>query len=315
MDKKVFRAGKEVEGLRLDLFLTGVTPEFSRSVLQKLCSQGFVLVDGREQYKPSLRLQEGQIIELTVPPPPPPNAEPEEIPLDIIYEDSDLLVLNKARGMVVHPAAGHQQGTLVNALLAHCHVLPTAEEKSRPGIVHRLDKDTTGLLMVAKSNLAFRSLAEQLKEREVKREYRAVVHGAPPAVQGAVNAPLGRNPRDRKKFAVVERGKGRHAITHYFVLSKNRTAPFPFSYISLQLETGRTHQIRVHMAYLGCPVVGDPLYGPQRSPYKVKGQLLHARKLGFIHPRHKEYLEFIVEPGDEFLPFISEGRLEENEGL
>ena len=304
MEKKVFRVGAEAEGLRLDLFLTDAAAELSRSVVQKLCAGGFVLVDGIEQYKPATRLREGQSIELTVPPPPPPNAEPEEIPLDIIYEDSDLLVLNKAKGMVVHPAAGHQRGTLVNALLSHCHVLPAPEDKSRPGIVHRLDKDTSGLLMVAKSERAFRSLAEQLKDRTVNREYRAVVHGVPPAVKGTVNAPLGRNPRDRKQFAVVERGRGRHAITHYRILSKNTKAPF--TYLSLQLETGRTHQIRVHMAYLGCPVVGDPLYGPHRSLYKEKGQLLHARKLGFLHPRHGEYMEFIVEPGEEFLPFTTD---------
>ena len=302
----------EKEGLRLDLFLAGAAPELSRSVVQKLCLQGNVLVDGKEQYKPSLRLREGQKIELTVPPPPPPNAEPEALPLDIIYEDSDLIVLNKAKSMVVHPAAGHQRGTLVNALLSHCHVLPAPEDKNRPGIVHRIDKDTSGLLMVAKSDHAFRSLAQQLKDRKVNREYRAVVHGVPPAIKGSVNAPLGRNPRDRKQFAVVERGKGRHAVTHYRILSKNKEGPF--TYLSLKLETGRTHQIRVHMAYLGCPIVGDPLYGPQRSPYKELGQLLHARKLGFIHPRHNKYLEFIVEPGEEFLPFITDGR-QEDEGL
>ncbi|MEW5921806.1 MAG: RluA family pseudouridine synthase [Bacillota bacterium] len=310
MDKKVFRVGEEEEGLRLDLFLVGAAREISRSAVQKLCREGFVLVDGKEQQKTGLRLKEGQKVELTLPPPPDAKAEPEKIPLDIVYEDRDLLVLNKSRGMVVHPAAGHQRGTLVNALLAHCSVLPPAWEKSRPGIVHRLDKDTSGLLVVAKSEKAFRSLAQQLKDRKVKREYRAVVHGVPPQVQGTINASLGRDPRNRKKFAVVREGTGRRAVTHYRLLAKNG----PFSVLSLHLETGRTHQIRVHLAYLGCPVVGDPLYGPQRSPYRQTGQLLHARKLGFLHPRNGEYLEFIVEPGEEFHPFLP-GGYGENEGL
>lgn len=300
MEKKEYRVGERDDGLRLDLFLAGTAAEFSRSYAQKLCRQGLVLIDGKEQCKAGFRLRHGQIIELYLPPPPQPKAEPEAIPLDIIYEDDDLLVLNKARGMVVHPAAGHRQGTLVNALLAHCRALPAAEEKNRPGIVHRLDKDTTGLMVVAKSDLAFRSLAQQIKDRKVKREYRAVVHGTPPVKQGTVNAPLGRDPHDRKKFAVVQSGKGRQAVTHYRVLVKNG----PYSLLAVELETGRTHQIRVHLAHIGYPVVGDPLYGPKRSPHRGKGQLLHACKLAFQHPRSGEYLEFTAPPGEEFQPFI-----------
>lgn len=309
MEKRTYRVEEKETGMRLDLFLAAAASDLSRSAAQKLCDRGLVLVDGSEQQKSSFRLQKGQLVELLPAPPPEPNARPEEIPLDIVFEDADVLVLNKPRGMVVHPAAGHQEGTLVNALLAHCYALPPAAEKNRPGIVHRLDKDTSGLLMVAKTDLAFQSLAQQLKDRSVTREYRAVVHGVPPAKKGTINAPLGRNPRERKKFAVVQRGSGRHAVTHYRLLGVKQKGPF--SYLSLRLETGRTHQIRVHLSYLGCPVVGDPLYGPKRSPYREQGQLLHARKLGFTHPRSGAYVEFIREPGNEFLPFISQGRPED----
>lgn len=307
MDKKVFSVRAEEDGLRLDLFLVGAAQEYSRSALQRFCREGFVLVDGEKQQKTGFHLKQGQQVELTLPPPPPAKAEPEEIPLNIVYEDNDLLVLNKPRGMVVHPAAGHQRGTLVNALLAHCRILPAAGEKNRPGIVHRLDKDTSGLLVVAKSERAFRSLAQQLKDREVKREYLAVVYGVPSPPQGTIDAPLGRDPRNRKKFAVVREGMGRRAVTHYRLLAKNG----PYALLSLKLETGRTHQIRVHLACLGCPVVGDPLYGPLRPPYRQAGQLLHARKLGFKHPLDGRYMEFTAEPGDEFQPFFPGGYGEE----
>lgn len=303
MEKKECRVGEQDDGSRLDHFLAGTADELSRSYAQKLCRQGLVLVDGKAQCKAGFRLRHGQKIEFFIPPPPPLKAEPEAIPLNIVYEDDDLLVLNKDRGMVVHPAAGHQQGTLVNALLAHCRSLPGAAEINRPGIVHRLDKDTTGLLVVAKSEPAFRSLAQQLKDRKVKREYRAVVHGTPPAKQGTVNAPLGRDPHDRKKFAVVQSSKGRQAVTHYRLLGQNG----PYSLLAVHLETGRTHQIRVHLTHLGCPVVGDPLYGPKSSPHRGKGQLLHACKLAFYHPRSGEYVEFTALPGEEFLPFMPEG--------
>ena len=303
MEKKEYRVAEQDDGLRLDHFVAGTAEELSRSYAQKLCRQGLVLVDGKAQCKTGFRLRHGQKIEFYLPPPPRLKAEPEAIPLNIIYEDDDLLVLNKARGMVVHPAAGHRQGTLVNALLAHCRELPDAEEKNRPGIVHRLDKDTTGLLVVAKSDLAFRSLTQQIKDRKVKREYRAVVHGTPPGKQGTVDAPLGRDPHDRKKFAVVQSGKGRQAVTHYRLLGTNG----PYSLLAVQLETGRTHQIRVHLTHLGCPVVGDPLYGLKRSPHRGKGQLLHACKLAFHHPSSGEYIEFTALPGEEFRPFMPEG--------
>ncbi len=306
MEKKVFYVSAAEEGLRLDLFLVAAAVELSRSTIQKLCREGFVLVEGEEQRKTGLRLKKGQKVELLLPPPREAKAEPEAIPLQIVYEDKDLLVLNKPRGMVVHPAAGHQRGTLVNALLAHCGILPETGTKSRPGIVHRLDKDTSGLLVVAKSERALRSLTQQLKDRKVKREYRAIVHGAPPSSRGTIDRPLGRDPRNRKKFTVVQEGTGRRAVTHYRLLARNG----PYSLLSLSLETGRTHQIRVHLAYLGCPVVGDPLYGPRRSSYKHGGQLLHACKLGFWHPADGNYLEFTAEPGEEFQPFLPQGYTE-----
>ncbi len=303
MEKKVFVVEKEKDGCRLDHFLAACGGGASRSFWQGLCRRGLVFIGGK-QGKPAHRLKEGQLVEAIVPAPEVMEAEPEEIELDILFEDSDLLVVNKPRGMVVHPAAGHRSGTLVNALLAHCRDLSRVGDRIRPGIVHRLDKDTSGLLVVAKNDAAFQHLAGQLKERKVKREYRAVVHGSPPAGEGTVDAPLGRDRLHRKKISVRENGTGRRAVTHYRVLESKG----PFSLLSLRLETGRTHQIRVHLAYMGCPVVGDPLYGPARSPYKKMGQFLHARTLGFIHPRSGEYLEFTAEPGDEFYKLFLPGR-------
>jgi 23S rRNA pseudouridine1911/1915/1917 synthase len=307
MEKKFYTVKTGEEGRRLDLFLTSRERSLSRSFLQKLCLGGNVYIDGERQIKAGYRVKEGQNVEVHIPSPEVMDAEPEDIPLEIVYEDSDLLVVNKPKGMVVHPAAGHYQGTLVNALLAHCEDLIAIGDKIRPGIVHRLDKDTSGLLVVAKNEMAFRSLTSQLKDRKMKREYRAIVHGLPPLERGTIDAPLGRDSWDRKKFAVRENGKGRRAVTHYKVLGKVGS----FYLLSLRLETGRTHQIRVHLAYIGCPVVGDPLYGPKRSPYKKFGQFLHARKLGFEHPRNLKYLEFTVEPGEDFFNILN---LEEDNG-
>lgn len=307
METKSFTVETGEGGQRLDLFLASRERSFSRSFLQKLCLGGNVYVNGERQLKTGYRVKEGQKIEVHVPAPEVIDASPENIPLDIVYEDSDLLVVNKPKGMVVHPAAGHYRGTLVNALLAHCKDLAAIGDRVRPGIVHRLDKDTSGLLVVAKNEAAFLSLSAQLKNRKMKREYRAIVHGLPPLEKGTIDAPLGRDTRDRKKFAVRENSKGRRAVTHYKVLGKAGH----FCLLSLRLETGRTHQIRVHLAHIGCPVVGDPLYGPKRSPYKKYGQLLHARTLGFEHPRSREYMEFTVEPGDDFFHSFN---LEEDNG-
>lgn len=287
-------------GKRLDLFLAAQSG-LSRSHCQKLCREGFVRVDGQVATKPGMRLRGGERIQLAVPPPEPMEAEAEEISLDIVFEDEYLLVVNKPKGMVVHPAAGHRRGTLVNALLGHCRDLGGMRDRTRPGIVHRLDKDTSGLLLVAKNDFSFQVLAEQMRKREIKREYLAVVHGFPPSPEGTVDLPLGRDARNRKKFAVLLDGRGRKAVTHYRVVKKMGRS---YALLELELETGRTHQIRVHMAYLGCPVVGDPLYGPVRSPYRDLGQLLHARKLAFRHPVSRERYELTVEPGDEFQAFL-----------
>lgn len=303
MEKKEFIVADGEKGTRLDLFLASREPAYSRSYWQKLCRQGYVFLDGSKQLKPGTSIKEGQKIEVFIPPPEEVVAQPEEIPLDIVYEDEDLLVVNKPKGMVVHPAAGHRGGTLVNALLAHCKDLLAIGDKLRPGIVHRLDKDTSGLLVVAKNEPAFRHLVLQLKERKMKREYLALVHGSPPREKGTIDAPIGRDPLERKKFTVRLDESGRRAVTHYRILKKLGR----FSLLSLQLETGRTHQIRVHLAYLSCPVVGDPVYGPKRSPFKNMGQLLHAKTLGFLHPRRGEYMEFTVEPGKDFLEFLKRG--------
>ena len=300
MEGKVFIVKTDEEGTRLDLFLTAREYSSSRSFWQKLCLGGNVFVDGEIRLKCGYRLKEGQKVEVLVPPPEMMHAEPEEIPLQIVFEDRDLLVVNKPKGMVVHPAAGHRRGTLVNALLAHCRDLPAIGDRIRPGIVHRLDKDTTGLLVVAKNEPAFKHLSAQLKERKVKREYRAIVHGAPSTGIRSVDAPLGRDNRNRKKIAVRKDGTGREAVTYLQLLRRVGS----FSLLSLLLETGRTHQIRVHLAYIGCPIVGDSLYGPQKSPFSQRGQYLHARTLGFIHPRGGGYLEFIAEPGEEFCSFL-----------
>ncbi len=302
-ENKCFIVDEQSSEMRLDLYLAQQEPGYTRSYWQKMCRQGNVTINGQAQTKPAFKLKPGQMIQVHIPAPQAMVADPENIPLEIIYEDQDLLVVNKPKGMVVHPAAGHRTGTLVNALLFHCQQLPAVGEKLRPGIVHRLDKDTTGLLVVAKDELSFGSLARQLKDREMKREYLAVVHGQPRRTSGTVNATLGRDPVDRKKFTVREAGAGRPAITHYQVLK----ILGPYSLLSLKLETGRTHQIRVHLAYLKCPVVGDPLYGPQKSPYRNMGQLLHAGTLGFQHPKSNEYMEFMVEPGDEFKNFLARG--------
>jgi len=273
-------------GKRLDIYLTGMAGGLSRSFVQKLIAEGMVLVGG-EVARASYKVKPGDMIALNIPEPEELEVNPEPIPLDIYYEDNDVIVVNKPRGMVVHPAAGNFSGTLVNALLFHCRDLSGINGVTRPGIVHRLDKDTSGLIMVAKNDAAHFSLAEQLKSRQVKRRYLALVHGHVREESGVVDAPIGRDPRDRQKMAVLDRNS-KHAVTHYRVLSRFDG----YTYLQLRLETGRTHQIRVHMAYIGHPVVGDPKYGPARPHFGLDGQFLHAAVLGFKHPRTGEYLEF-----------------------
>ena len=268
---------------RIDKVLTSLEPEITRSQLKNLINDGHVTVNG-QAVKPKYKVQAGDKISLVKPEPQSLELTPENIPLDIVYEDDDVIVVNKPQGMVVHPAPGHPNHTLVNALLYHSP-LSTINGTFRPGIVHRIDKDTSGLLMVAKNDLAHQSLAEQLRNKTNKREYLALVYGQIKEDEGTIDAPLGRNPQDRKKQAVVK--SGRHAVTHFKVMKRYDN----FTLVKCILETGRTHQIRVHMKYIGHPLVGDPLYGPRKVIGK-DGQFLHAALLGFKHPRTGEEMVF-----------------------
>lgn len=294
-----FEAGPEAAGQRLDHFLTGQGPLLSRSQVQRLLARGMVLVNARQE-RPSYRMRAGDLIRMTVPPPEEVALMPEPIPLDIVYEDDDLLVVNKPAGLVVHPAVGHHSGTLVNALLDHCPDLPGIGGYLRPGIVHRLDKDTSGLMLVSKTDLAHQGLSTAMKARQIKRRYLALVLGVVRSEHGLVDAPLGRDPRDRKRIAVV--ADGRAARTHFHVRER-----FPgYTLLDVELETGRTHQIRVHLANAGYPVAGDPVYGPRpprRAPgslLNLPGQALHAYSIAFIHPRTGEPLSFEAPPPPVF---------------
>ena len=273
------------DGTRIDVY-TALAAEITRSRAAALIEEGNVLIGGKPAAKNS-RLKAGDMVTVTIPEPRSYEVTAENIPLEIVYEDDDLLVVNKPKGMVVHPAAGNESGTLVNALLYHCGAsLSGIGGVLRPGIVHRIDKNTSGLLMVAKNDLAHQSLAKQIKEHSFTREYEAVVYGVFREKEGTVNAPIGRHPVKRKQMAVVP--DGREAITHYRVLAENGG----FSHVALRLETGRTHQIRVHMAYIGHPVAGDEVYGPHKVITALGGQCLHAKKVGFDHPRTGERMEF-----------------------
>lgn len=270
---------------RLDTFVA-LECDISRSRAAQLIEEGNVTLNGRVVSK-NAKLKAGDEIEITLPDPAAYEVKPENIPLDIVYEDDDLLVVNKPKGMVVHPAAGNFEGTLVNALMYHCgDSLSGINGVLRPGIVHRIDKNTSGLLMVAKNDIAHKGLAEQIKEHSFLREYSAIVYGYLKVKEGTVNAPIGRHPVKRKQMAVV--AGGREAVTHYTVKEELKG----FTYLRLRLETGRTHQIRVHMAHIGHPVAGDDVYGPKKVITELGGQCLHAGKVGFIHPRSGEYLEF-----------------------
>lgn len=284
---------------RIDTFIAEEL-EVSRSTVQNWLEQGLVSVDGAIAAK-NLRIKEGVPVLVTVPEPVACEITPENIPLSIVYEDEDLLVVDKPKGLVVHPAAGHYQGTLVNALLWHCgESLSGINGVMRPGIVHRIDKDTSGLLIVAKNDLAHQGLAEQIKEHSFTRIYEAVICGHLKQANGIVDAPIGRHPVQRKKMAVTAQNS-KHAVTHYTVL-----AEYPgYSHVRLKLETGRTHQIRVHMSYLGHPVAGDTVYGA-KAQKGFEGQCLHARTIGFIHPRTGEYLEFTGDLPAYFTEFLSQ---------
>lgn len=274
------------EGQRIDKYVNeSMDTVVSRTQVQEWIRGGFVTVNGKE-VKPNFKLEENDRILVRVPKPQEASIAPEELDLNIVYEDADVIVINKPRGMVVHPAAGHYSGTLVNGLLHHCKDLSGINGTLRPGIVHRIDKDTSGLIMAAKNDNAHRSLAAQLKEHSVTRKYIAIVHGNVPHDQGTVDAPIGRHPSDRKLFTVTDKNS-KHAVTHFMVIERFGD----FTMLELKLETGRTHQIRVHMKYIGYPLVGDPSYGKSKDK-EMEGQALHAAVLGFIHPVTKQYLEF-----------------------
>lgn len=303
MEQLEFTVEAEASGARIDRFLAGEETGMSRSALQNLLEQGHVLCNGRTVPK-SCRLRPGDVILLEIPDAQPIAAQPQDIPLEIVYEDAHLLVVNKPKGMVVHPAPGNPDGTLVNALLYHCRgSLSGIGGELRPGIVHRIDKDTSGLLVVAKDDETHIGLSRQMAVHSVRREYRAVVYGGFREDAGFVEAPLGRSAADRKKMAVYPAGAPhtRYAYTGYAVVDRYEG----FTHIACVLKTGRTHQIRVHMASIGHPVAGDPVYGPHSCIASLRGQCLHAKTLGFVHPVTGEYLEFDSALPDYFTHFLT----------
>lgn len=291
MTKQINVTIQEEKG-RTDKVLVSLLPEYSRSQIQNWLKIGAVTVD-EEAIRANRKVIAGETIKITIPEPKELDMSPENLPLEIIYEDEDLAVVNKVQGMVVHPSAGHPNGTMVNALLYHLENLSSINDVIRPGIVHRIDKDTSGLLMVAKNNFTHESLAQQLKDKTTLRKYIALVHGNISHDKGTINAPIGRSKANRKVQAVIADGKP--AVTHFKVLERFEN----FTLVELQLETGRTHQIRVHMQYIGFPLAGDPIYGPRKT-LEGKGQYLHAKKLGFKHPKTGEELVFEVPIPEEF---------------
>lgn len=277
----------EFHNVRADRFLASVLPDLSRSHIQKLIADGNITVEGR-LIKSSRKMAEGERVDVLIPEVALTEILPEDIPLDILYEDNDILIVNKPKGMTVHPAPGHPDGTLVNAIMYHCgDSLSGINGVARPGIVHRIDKNTTGLLVICKNDTAHRDIAAQLETHSITRLYRGIVHGNIREDEGTVTGNIGRDPRDRKRMAIVPQG-GKPAVTHYRVLERFGN----YTYCEFSLETGRTHQIRVHMASKGHPLLGDDVYGPKKCPYALEGQTLHAMVLGFTHPRTGRYMEF-----------------------
>jgi len=292
--------GKEESGQRVDKFLSEAVAEFSRERLKEIFEEGNVMVDGKPT-KPSLRLKSGDAVSALLPETEILRVEAQDIPLHIVYQDQDIAIIDKAQGMVVHPAPGASDGTMVNALMYHMDHLSAINGVIRPGIVHRIDKNTSGLLVVAKNDTAHRKLAAQFAEHSITRAYSTVVHGVLPNQKGTVDAPIGRDPHNRKAMAVTERNNKR-AVTHYSVIAKYQE----YTHLDVRLETGRTHQIRVHMKYIGHPVIGDPLYGRNTELDRgFDGQLLHAYLLGFRHPSSGEYIEFRSELPQYFYRLIA----------
>lgn len=286
--------------LRIDKFLADKLTDVTRSHIQKLIESGDVTVN-REKVKPNRKLKPGDFVNVIIPEAQTADILPQDIPLDIIYEDDHLLVVNKPQNMVVHPAAGNYTGTLVNALMHHCgSSLSGINGVIRPGIVHRIDKDTSGLLLVAKDDFTHNGLAAQIKDHSLTRKYIAIVHGKFRNDEGTVDAPLGRHRTDRKKMCVTDKNS-KNAVTHYKVLKRFSE----YTFLECKLETGRTHQIRVHMASIGHPVLGDKTYGIKKEKYNLSGQLLHAKLLGFVHPVTNEYLEFETDIPERFKRFLN----------
>ncbi|SFE40415.1 23S rRNA pseudouridine1911/1915/1917 synthase [Thermoanaerobacter thermohydrosulfuricus] len=296
VDKIVLQGEKEDEGKRIDVFLAAEL-DYTRSYIKKLIVDGLVFVNGKT-VKPSYKVKENDEVVVNIPEVEKIDVMPENIPLDILYEDDDIIVISKPQGMVVHPAPGNYSGTLVNALLYHCKNLSGINGILRPGIVHRLDKDTSGVMVVAKNDKAHISLSNQIKERSVFKKYVAIVEGVIKDEAGEIEAPIGRHPVDRKKMAVIE--EGRYALTLYKVLERFKENTL----VEAVIKTGRTHQIRVHMAYIGHPVVGDPVYGFKKQKFKLEGQALHSRVLGFMHPTKGVYMEFEAPLPEYFVRLI-----------
>ena len=300
MNNIILTVPEEAGGLRLDKWLTSQIEDLTRTAVQNLVESGEVLVNGKTVAK-NYKQKAGDVVEINIPEPVELNTEPENIPLDIIYEDSSLLVVNKPKGMVVHPAAGHYSGTLVNALMYHCKDnLSGINGVSRPGIVHRIDMNTTGVLVTCKNDFAHSRIAAQLAVHDITRKYNAIVWNPFSVESGTVDAPLARSRKDRKKVAIDQ--SGRRAVTHYRVLENFKQ----FAHVECQLETGRTHQIRVHMSSIGHPLLGDDVYGSGKSPYNITGQALHARVLGFVHPRTGKYMEFEAPLPDYFQKILND---------
>ena len=295
-----FLVEKDAEGERLDRFLAQKnTAQYTRSYIEKIIREGLVLYNDKVA-KASIKLKSGDRIHLTEKEAEPLDIRAEEIPLSVVYEDDDLLVIDKPRGMVVHPAPGHFSGTLVNAVLAYAgDSLSSINGVYRPGIVHRIDKDTSGLLLVCKNDFSHKALAKQLQEHSITRRYHAICKGHFKEAEGTIDAPIGRDEKNRKQQA-INRVHGKEAITHFRVLENLRDA----SLVECRLETGRTHQIRVHMKSIGHPLLGDPLYGPKKNPYAIQGQALHAMVLGFVHPRSGKYMEFQADYPEDFLKLL-----------
>lgn len=303
-DIQVFEVKAAQGGMRLDRFLSFVYPDSSRNYFQKLIKSGQVLISGAVQ-KSSYEVKEGEFVTVQIPPAVQVDIQAEDIPLDILYEDDDILVVNKPKGMVVHPAVGNDTGTLVNAVMYHCKgQLSGISGEIRPGIVHRIDKDTTGSLIVCKNDIAHVHIANQIKTHSLTRRYRGIVVGRVKDDSGVIDADIGRDPKNRKKMASNVPG-GRHAVTHYKVLKRFSK----HTYMEFELETGRTHQIRVHMASIGHPLLADPLYGHAKCSFKLQGQCLHAMTLGFIHPMTGKYIEVTAPLPEYFQKLLESGTL------